>query len=109
MVWKASEFDISGTLSPLRSRFRCQCPIRTEGFLDSFWGWRTQTSAIGVASVGGWPCGQDSRPRPECRQRRNRAPGGGRLEAGLTGFDCRAGWGYFDRADTALVVAALSR
>jgi hypothetical protein len=65
-------------------------------------GWRTQTFEIGVVSVGGWPCGQDSRPRPECRQRRNPAPRGGRREAGLTGFDCRAGWGYFDRADTRL-------
>ena len=36
-----------------------------------------------------WPCGQDSRPKAECHQRRKPAPRGDRR--GVTGFDCGAG------------------
>jgi hypothetical protein len=37
-------------------------------------------AAIGVLSVSGWPCGQNSQPKPECSRRRyprHEAIGGG--------------------------------
>src|SRR5665213_1236426 len=49
---------------------------------------RTQAPATGVVWVTSWPCGQDPRPKPGCRRRRDL-----RHEArgGVTGVDCGAG------------------
>jgi hypothetical protein len=67
-----------GAVWVVTSSERCEVRDAESASKDFFWGWRTQTSAIGVVCVGGWPCGQESRPQPECRQRRDSAPRGGR-------------------------------
>jgi hypothetical protein len=86
-AWKASEFDIWDGES---ASFTFALTVSDPEPKDFFCGWRTQTSARGVVSLISWPCGQDSRPQPECHQRRSPAPrGGGR---GLLVLTAGPGW-----------------
>ena len=74
------------------------------GSCDESFGINATNAAIGVLSVSGWPCGQNSQPKPECHQRRVCAT---RREVGVTGFDCGVGVRTSGRYPVGSVAASL--